>query len=38
MERSIAVELDQAVDFAEKGSWQPIEDLLLHVGAESRAP
>jgi pyruvate dehydrogenase E1 component alpha subunit len=36
MERSIAAELDQAVEFADKGSWQPVEELLLHVGAESR--
>jgi pyruvate dehydrogenase E1 component alpha subunit len=36
MERSIAAEVDEAVEFAERGSWQPVEELLVHVGAESR--
>lgn len=36
MEASIAAEVAEAVAYAENGSWQPVEELLLHVGAESR--
>jgi pyruvate dehydrogenase E1 component alpha subunit len=36
MENSIDAELQEAVDFAERGSWQPVEELLIGVGGESR--
>ena len=32
-----AAEVEAAVAFAEKGSWEPVADLLKHVGAERRA-
>jgi pyruvate dehydrogenase E1 component alpha subunit len=36
MEAEVAREIDQAVAFAEAGSWEPVADLLKDVGAERR--
>ncbi len=40
LETSVSDEIDQAVQFAEAGSWEPVEDLLKDVysSAESRLP
>jgi len=35
MERDIAAEVQAAVDFAERGTWEPLEGLLTHVCAET---
>ncbi len=35
MERDIAAEVQAAVDFAERGTWEPLEGLLTHVCAEA---
>jgi pyruvate dehydrogenase E1 component alpha subunit len=37
IEAEVAREVDAAVAFAEQGSWEPVADLLMHVGAERRA-
>jgi len=34
LERTVAAELDEAVAFAEAGSWEPVEDLTTDVYAE----
>ena len=36
METEIAAEIEEAVAFAEAGTWEPVEDLLRDVGAEAR--
>jgi pyruvate dehydrogenase E1 component alpha subunit len=36
IEQEVAAEVEAAVRFAEAGSWEPVEDLMKHVGAESR--
>lgn len=36
LEEEIAAEISAAVDFAEAGTWEPVETLLDHVGAEKR--
>jgi pyruvate dehydrogenase E1 component alpha subunit len=37
LETEVAKEIADAVEFAERGSWEPVEDLLKDVGAERRA-
>ena len=37
IEAEVAREVETAVAFAEQGTWEPIADLLKHVGAEQRA-
>ena len=37
IEAEVASEVEAAVAFAEQGSWEPVADLLKHVGAEQRA-
>lgn len=37
IEAEVAAEVEAAVAFAEQGSWEPVADLLKHVGAERRA-
>jgi TPP-dependent pyruvate/acetoin dehydrogenase alpha subunit len=37
IEADTAREVDEAVAFAEAGSWEPVADLMKHVGAEPRA-
>ncbi len=36
IEAEIAREIDQAVAFAQDGTWEPVADLTRHVGAERR--
>lgn len=36
IEKSIDAEVEQAVGFAERGTWQPIEELLVDVGGQAR--
>jgi len=36
IEREVAQEIAEAVAFAEAGTWEPTEDLMRHVGAETR--
>jgi len=36
IEQEVAREVDDAVAFAEAGSWEPVADLLRDVGAEAR--
>lgn len=36
LEEEIAAEISAAVEFAEAGTWEPVENLLHHVGAEKR--
>jgi len=36
IEADTAREVDEAVAFAEAGSWEPVADLMKHVGAEPR--
>ena len=36
IEARVADEVDKAVAFAEAGQWEPIADLMKHVGAERR--
>ena len=36
LEEEIAAEISAAVEFAEAGTWEPVENLLHHVGAEQR--
>ncbi|GAA0281035.1 pyruvate dehydrogenase (acetyl-transferring) E1 component subunit alpha [Alteraurantiacibacter aestuarii] len=36
LEQEIAAEVSAAVDFAEAGTWESVETLLHHVGAEKR--
>ncbi len=36
IEADVAAEVAQAVEFAENGTWEPVDTLLHHVGAESR--
>jgi pyruvate dehydrogenase E1 component alpha subunit len=38
MEAEIAAEVDDAVEFAENGTWEPVEDLLRFVLAEPQTP
>lgn len=37
IEEEVAQEVSEAVAFAEAGSWEPVANLLHHVGAEARA-
>ncbi|TRD11609.1 pyruvate dehydrogenase (acetyl-transferring) E1 component subunit alpha [Erythrobacter insulae] len=37
IEQAIAAEISEAVEFAEAGSWEPVENLTRDVGAERRA-
>jgi TPP-dependent pyruvate/acetoin dehydrogenase alpha subunit len=37
MERKVADEVAQAVNFAESGSWEPVEDLTRFVYSERSA-
>lgn len=37
IEAEVQREIDEAVAYAEAGSWEPVEDLMKHVGAEARA-
>ena len=37
IEQEVAEEVAAAVAFAEVGTWEPVEDLLVDVGAEKRA-
>lgn len=37
IEEEVAQEISEAVAFAEAGSWEPVANLLHHVGAEARA-
>lgn len=36
IEADVAREVDAAIAFAEAGTWEPVEDLLKHTGAEAR--
>ncbi len=36
LEEEIVAEISAAVEFAEAGTWEPVENLLHHVGAEKR--
>ena len=36
IEVRVADEVARAISFAEAGSWEPVEHLLVHVGAEAR--
>lgn len=36
IERQVAEEIDEAVAFAESGTWEPVQDMLRDVGAEYR--
>jgi TPP-dependent pyruvate/acetoin dehydrogenase alpha subunit len=36
IEEEVAREVDAAVAFAEAGTWEPVADLMKHVGAERR--
>jgi len=36
IEAEVAAEVEAAVAFAEQGSWEPVADLMKHVGAERR--
>ncbi|WP_417622487.1 pyruvate dehydrogenase (acetyl-transferring) E1 component subunit alpha [Parasphingorhabdus sp.] len=36
IESEVAREVEQAVEFAEAGTWEPVENLLADVGAEAR--
>jgi pyruvate dehydrogenase E1 component alpha subunit len=38
LEREVAVEIKHAVDFAEAGTWEPVEDLTRFVYSERRQP
>ncbi|RVQ69612.1 pyruvate dehydrogenase (acetyl-transferring) E1 component subunit alpha [Croceicoccus ponticola] len=37
IEAEVAAEVADATDFAEKGTWEPVDTLTRHVGAEARA-
>ena len=37
IEKEVAREVSEAVAFAEAGTWEPVAELLRHVGAEARA-
>jgi pyruvate dehydrogenase E1 component alpha subunit/2-oxoisovalerate dehydrogenase E1 component len=37
MERDIATEVEEAIAFAEAGTWEPVQDLLRFVYSEKRA-
>ena len=34
LEREVATEVDEAIAFAEAGTWEPVEDLLRFVYSE----
>jgi pyruvate dehydrogenase E1 component alpha subunit/2-oxoisovalerate dehydrogenase E1 component len=38
MEKEVAVEIQHAVDFAEAGTWEPVEDLTRFLYTERRQP
>lgn len=38
LERAVAQEIDEAVTFAEEGTWEPVEDLPRFVYSEPEAP
>jgi pyruvate dehydrogenase E1 component alpha subunit len=38
LEREIEAEVQAAVDFAESGQWEPVEDLMRFVHSEATAP
>ncbi len=38
MEKQVAAEVQHAVDFAEAGTWEPVEDLTRFVYSEGRQP
>ena len=37
IEREVAAEIDEAVAFAEAGTWEPVEDLTRFVYSERSA-
>jgi pyruvate dehydrogenase E1 component alpha subunit/2-oxoisovalerate dehydrogenase E1 component len=38
LERQVAAEVEAAVEFAERGTWEPVEELTRHVYSDRRAP
>jgi hypothetical protein len=38
MEEDVAAEITKAVDFAEAGTWEPLEELTRFVYSEAKPP